>query len=158
MRKIIQLIPIFILLTSFSTPRLIYSENLKSSTVVAVKPESFKLSVKGISEMKVKEFEKMTGKKLSLKEKIAFKILQQKARKQIKAKQKGDPPSKGQTAFILGLIGIIALVVPYVNIVSLPLAILAIIFGNKALKENRGDKKAKTGVILGFLSMPYFQK
>ena len=156
MRKIILLIQIFILLTSFSTPGLIYSENLKSSTTVAVKPGSFKLSVKGISEMKVKEFEKLAGKKFSLKEKISVKILQLKLKKDLKKQSSGKTPSKGKTAFILGLLGLILLVVPYASIAALPLAILAIIFGGQALKDNPKDTKAKTGIILGWVTLGLF--
>lgn len=109
--------------------------------------------------MKVRDFEKFTGKKLSLKEKFAFKILQLKVKRQLQhpAKEKGkDKSKKGQTSMILGIIGLCLLIVPIVNILSIasiPLAIMAIITGAKARKINKEDKMAKTGIILGIITL-----
>ena len=106
--------------------------------------------------MKVKEFEKVSGKKLNLKEKFAFKILQLKMKKDLKKKEITKSPSKGKTAFILGLLGLALILVPYGVIASVPLSVLAIIFGGQALKDNPKDKKAKTGVILGWITLGLF--
>ncbi len=102
---------------------------------------------------KVKDVEKLLGRKMKLKEKIGFKILQHKLRKDSSHK-KGEPGSdKGKTAMILGIIGAACLLIPFLAIASIPLAILAIVFGNQAKKENPNDSKAKTGVILGWITI-----
>ncbi|MES1216919.1 MAG: hypothetical protein ABUT20_15495 [Bacteroidota bacterium] len=105
-----------------------------------------------LAKMKIKEAEKILGRKLTLKEKIAFKIAQLKIKKGLKAKAEGTP-SKGQTAFILSLIGLCLLIVPYAGIASLPLAIIGLVMGSKAKKENPDDNKAKTAIILSLVTL-----
>lgn len=105
-----------------------------------------------VATMKIREAEKLLGRKLTLKEKVAFKIAQFKIKKGLKAKAEGKS-SKGQTAFILSLIGICLLVIPYASIASLPLAIIGLVMGSQAKKENPDDKKARTAVILSLVTL-----
>src|SRR5689334_12399474 len=58
-----------------------------------------------LAKMRMSEAQKLLGRKFTLKEKIAFKIAQLKIKKGLKANAEGKS-SKGQTAFILSLIGI----------------------------------------------------
>lgn len=58
-----------------------------------------------------------------------------------------------QTAMILSIIGLAAILVPYVNLLSIPLAILGLVFGYKALRADPSNKKAKTAVILGWITL-----
>jgi uncharacterized membrane protein len=102
--------------------------------------------------MKIKEAEKILGRKFTLKEKIAFKIAQFKLKKDLKAKAEGKS-SKGQTAFVLSLVGLCLLIVPYAGIASLPLAIIGLVMGSQAKKENPNDSKAKTAVILSLVTL-----
>ena len=115
------------------------------------KPESENpntAALKVLVKMKTADIEKMLGRKLKFKEKIALKILKFKNRKT----NFEDTPSKdGKTAQTLGIIGIISFFVfPFATI---PLAILAIVYGKKAMKKNPNDKKAHTGVVLGIVTL-----
>ncbi len=102
--------------------------------------------------MKIKEAEKILGRKFTLKEKLAFKIAQLKLKKELKAKAEGRS-SKGQTAFILSLIGLCLLVIPYASIASIPLAIIGLVMGAQAKKENPDDRKAQTAIILSIITL-----
>lgn len=108
--------------------------------------------IEKLATMKIKEAENILGRKFTLKEKIAFKIAQLKLKKEVKAKAEGSS-SKGQTAFILSLIGLCLLIVPYATIASLPLAIIGLVMGSQAKKENPDDKKARTAVILSLVTL-----
>ena len=105
-----------------------------------------------IATMKIKEAEKILGRKFTLKEKIAFKIAQLKLKKDLKAKAEGKS-SKGQTAFVLSLVGICLLLVPCASIASLPLAIIGLVMGSQAKKENPNDSKAKTAIVLSLVTL-----
>lgn len=105
-----------------------------------------------LAKMKIKEVEKLLGRKMSLKEKLAFKITQLKLKKELKAKAEGKS-SKGQTAFILSLIGLCLILVPYGFFASLPLAIVGLVMGSQAKKENPDDGKAKTAIVLSLVTL-----
>jgi hypothetical protein len=105
-----------------------------------------------LATMRVKDFEKITHQKLTLKEKMAFKIFQHKLKKELKAKEKGKP-SKGKTAMILGIISLVCIIIPYGFIASIVLAVLAILQGRQARKENPNDGQAQAGIILGIVSL-----
>ncbi|HEX4876890.1 MAG TPA: DUF4190 domain-containing protein [Chitinophagaceae bacterium] len=106
-----------------------------------------------LSNLKIKEAEKLLGRKLKLKEKIALKAFQWKLKKGIYPGKAGEKSSKGNTSLILGIIAVGSLFIPYASIAAIPCAILAIIFGNQAKKINPNDGQAKAGVILGWVSI-----
>jgi hypothetical protein len=108
---------------------------------------------KKIASLKLKDIQRITGKKLTLKEKIALKVFQWKYKNGLKAKKAEGTGNKGKTAMILGIVGIAALLVPYFAIVSIPCAILAIVFGSKAKKTDPDNGQAKAGVILGIVTL-----
>ncbi len=95
----------------------------------------------------------LTGKKLSLKEKIALKLFQHKLKKQTFKPTGKRQRDKGKTAYILGLIALFGLLVPGLGLLSLPLAILAIVIGNKAKNEDPGNRNARRGVTLGIATI-----
>ena len=104
--------------------------------------------------IKPKDVEKITGKKLGLFQKmkltLAQKILKKYSNDEMTAKQK----KQARTSMILGILGLAFLFIslsPFVGfmgILSIPLAILAIIFGSKSLKGN-SNSEGKIGVITG---------
>ncbi len=106
-----------------------------------------------LSSMKVREVEKLLGRKMKLKEKLAFKIFQWKIKKGYYPVKGNEIDGRGKTAMILGIIAVAALFIPYVSIASIPCAILAIIFGNQAKKANPNDGQAKAGVVLGWVAI-----
>ncbi len=105
-----------------------------------------------LTTMKVKQVENLLGRKLSFKEKLALKVYKWKEKSHIKAED-GVKSKKGKTAMILGIIAVSVLFIPYVGIATIPLAILAIIFGNQAKKADPNDGQAKAGVILGWVAL-----
>ena len=82
----------------------------------------------------MKDVQKLIGRKLSLKEKVAFVAFKQLHKKLVRSAPK-DP---AQTAFTLGLIGLLVLIVPILNLASLPLAIIAISMGSRVKREDPG--------------------
>src|SRR5258705_8666402 len=150
--------PLLILLFIFSSfsnnynPAILLPGNVE---VINKSWENIPFPLEKIASMKVKEAEKILERNLSLKEKISFKIAQFKFKKELKTKEKGKP-SKGQSAFILSLIALGLLLVPYLGLASIPLAIIAIVQGAQAKKEDPNDKKAQTAIILGIVTLGLF--
>ena len=123
-------------------------------------PETITLSVEMvsyISKLKIKDVEKLLGRKLKLKEKVGFKIYQWKIKKELSSKKVDGEKDKGKTAMMLGFFAAGALLLSPILFFSwmaaIPLAIIAIIMGNKVLKDDKNDKNAKTGVILGWVTL-----
>ena len=100
--------------------------------------------------MKMKDFEKLTGKKLTLKEKIAFKILQSKLKKKTRNVEKGQYSKRSKTAFILSILSLATIIIIPLSII---LAVISIILASKSLKENNEDKKARTAMGLSILAL-----
>jgi hypothetical protein len=109
--------------------------------------------VSQFASLKMKEVEKLMGRKLTIKEKIGVKIYQWKFKKEARKKKAGSQSGKGQAAMILGIVGLALLFVPFLNIAAIPCMILAIVFGYQAKKANPDDRQAKTGIILGWIGV-----
>lgn len=151
MRKFLPCILVLIIFTSFSVNRT--AVVLPPGDIGSViDPPKTTIPLDKIASMKTKEAEKILGRKMTLKEKISFKITQYKLKKALKDKEKGKA-SKGQTAFILSLISLCIIFIPYLSIASIPLAIVGIVMGAQAKKENPNDKKANTAIILGIITL-----
>lgn len=105
-----------------------------------------------LSSMKNRQVEKMIGRKLVFKEKVALQLL--------RWKHFGPDPGelthskKGQTSKILGIVALGALLIFPLG--TLVCGILAIVYGTQAKKENPNDKDAKTGTILGIIALGLF--
>jgi hypothetical protein len=107
---------------------------------------------KKIQSLKVKDLQKQLGRKLTLKEKITFWVLKNKLKK-----SSGDKQSQGQIALIFGIIGagllVLSLVVPYIIFGSLAAAIVAIVLGSVAYKNDPSDRKAFAAKLLGWITL-----
>lgn len=107
---------------------------------------------KKIAKLKIKDLQKMTGRKFSLKEKIAFLIL----KKKLKQKPK-EGSSQGQTALTVGIIAlgllVIGLFVPFVILGSLVASISAIVIGSSAVRKDPSDRKGHSGKLLGWITL-----
>lgn len=105
---------------------------------------------KKIASLKIKNVQKLTGKKLSLKEKIGFLILKHKAKH-----PQNDSSKQGKTALTFGILALVLFVLglflPYVILGSLVASILAIVIGSSALKQNRDERNAYIGKLLGLI-------
>lgn len=108
-----------------------------------------------LSTWKEKDLRKQLGRRLTIKEKVAFFFLKKKARKM--AKEEGKT---GENAYVAGLLAIGLLVAgmlfPPLLIGSFIAAIVAVASGSKALKIEPGNKKAKTGRLLGWITLFIF--
>jgi len=106
---------------------------------------------------KIREVEKLLGRKMKLKEKIAFRFLQWKIKKGFVTKKENNKKDKGQTAMIFGIIALASIFIPYVGGISfIVFTILALVFGYQAKKKNPEDRKAKTAIILGWIGVGLF--
>jgi hypothetical protein len=111
--------------------------------------------LRGFPNPDIRLFEKSLGRKLKLKEKIVLKILQLKMNRRLAPVGKEVITDYGKTAFILGLIGALVLLIPVLNLASIPLAILAIVFGNKAKKTDPHNRKARTAITIGIVTLAF---
>ncbi len=110
-----------------------------------------------ISTMKIKEVQRLLGRKMKLKEKIAFKFFQWGLKKGFINKKEEGKKDKGKTAMILGIIGLVSPLIPIIGGVSfIVCTVLAFVLGYQAKKENPDDAKAKTAIILGWISVGLF--
>lgn len=144
----------FLAVLTFLVPALpAWAITSPASAVAAVNPTP-SLFTK-ISTWKEKDLRKQIGRKLTVKEKVAFFFLKKKARKM--AKEEGKT---GESAYVAGILAIGLLVAgmlfPPLLIGSFIAAIVAIASGSKALKIEPGNKKAKTGRLLGWITLFIF--
>jgi hypothetical protein len=130
-----------------------------------------------LASLSVRDAQQLAGRKFTLKEKLGFWILKQQIKKGQKKgfsktliykslkktvgkkdKQKADEPgSKGQSALVFGIGAIVLLVlglfIPYVIIASFISAILAIVLGTIAKKQDKSDVKGGIGKLLGWITL-----
>jgi len=146
MRLIIIRSIILLSLFSIVTPVSSATTSSSSTEIIPGGPK-----YKNIATLKIKDIQKIVGRKLTLKEKIGFTILKHKVKRQSKNNQK-----KGQTALIFGIVGLglflIGLFVPFVILGSLVAAIVAIVIGSSGAKED-SNSKARAGKLLGWITL-----
>ncbi|MBC7872899.1 MAG: hypothetical protein H7Y01_02825 [Ferruginibacter sp.] len=110
------------------------------------------------STLSMKEVQKMAGRKLKLKEKIAVKIFQWKIKNGFNP-AKEENKDKGLTAMIFGIAGLVALFIPipYIGfLASVICTVLALVLGYQAKRADPNDTKAKIAVILGWVTVGLF--
>jgi len=133
------------------------SSVMASSTASGTRINSPSLLQKGmiasLLSLKPQDITRLTGKKLSLGEKIVLNFFRYKLKRQLQHTGKKEVKASGKTAFILGLTGLLCIFIPYFILASIPLAVLAIVIGSKARKADPHNRKAKTGIILGVITL-----
>jgi hypothetical protein len=116
-------------------------------------PDPTPLSQK-ISSLKIKDIQKIAGRKLTLKEKIGFLLLKHSVRR-----HKNSSGGGGAT-ILLGILSLVVLAVafavPTLILLSPLFGIAAIVVGSSALKKNPDDKDAKTGRLFGWIAVGIF--
>jgi len=119
-------------------------------------PDSIQ-DIPDFSAIKIRDIEKKLGRKLKLKEKIAYQFIKLTYKKGFVSQQEKTKPNRGKTALILAIVGIASLFIPYIGFFSfLICTTLALILGYKAKKENPADKNARTAVVLGWIGVGLF--
>ena len=108
--------------------------------------------------IKPKEIEKITGKKLTLFQKIKLKLAQKVLKKYSEEEMTAKQKKQARLSMILGILGMAFLfislspVLGYLGILAIPSAILAIIFGSQSLKGN-SNSEGMLGVITGGVTL-----
>lgn len=109
-----------------------------------------------LSTLKIKEVEKLLGRKMKLKEKIGFLILKQKLKNQLKSKQ-NESSGLADLAFIFGVGAVVLFAIgfaaPSVFIASLIASIIAIVSGTVAKKRDPSNWKAGAAKLLGWITL-----
>jgi len=99
-----------------------------------------KISLKEFVKLSPKEVEKLTGKKLKLKEKIGLKIFQWKMKRKLKNGETVDPKllKLGRLSLIFGIIALVFIFIPVgvIALLGLGCAIAGLVLGIKSLKGN----------------------
>lgn len=147
MRKIVMFVVLAVSLSSITIP--------VNSAIIIPPTKKIVLSempVNRIVSLKVRDIQKVIGRKLTLKEKISFLLLRH------QLKHKADPKkSLSHTALICGIIAVVALVgglfIPALLIVSLMGSILSLVLGTIARRDDRSDKKALAAMLIGWITL-----
>jgi hypothetical protein len=150
MRNILFTAFLLISLSGYTASIPSVSGTMKENPESRVIPPSQSISAKNLATLKVRDYEKMSGRKLSLKEKFAFKLMQVKLKKDLKKKSKGEYSSRSKTAFILSILSLATMLLIPLSVV---LSVISIILASKSLKANPEDKKAKTAMGLSILAL-----
>lgn len=107
---------------------------------------------KKIASFRIKDIQKSIGRKLTLKEKIAFIFLKHKLRHALK-----ESMDAGDISLIIGIAGLaflaLCLLLPYFMIAAIASAIVAIVTGHRTSKKDPGNKNAKIGKLLGWITL-----
>lgn len=118
-------------------------------------PPADKTPVIDLRKIKASQIEKLTGKKLNVFDKLRLKILQKKLGKYedtvITEKQK----KQATWSMILGILSIGLLFVPFIGILAIPSAVLALVFGIQSVKGN-GNSKGIVGIVTGSITLALF--
>ncbi len=124
----------------------------------SLKTPGASISLQYLLTSKPAEIEKWTGKKLKLVEKIQLKLFQKKYRSAL-APIEGEPTERqkkqGKISMILGIISVVFLFIPYINLIAIPAAIIALVLGIKSVKDN-GNTQGLIGLITGAVTLFLF--
>ena len=147
MRKTILFISFVAVFFSIAIP--VNSAIIISPVKETVDPEN---TYKKIVSLKIKDVQKMIGRKLTLKEKISFLILRHQLKNHADSK-----PNQGKTAMTFGIFGVVLFIAGLffapLLVGSLIAAILAVVLGSLARKENSSDKKALAVILMGWITL-----
>lgn len=108
-----------------------------------------------------KQIEKLTGKKLTFFEKVKLRLLQKALKKYKNADITEQQKKQANISMILGISSIVLLLISsvallgFLGILSIPAAILALVFGIKSLNGN-SNTKGIIGVVTGGVTIGLF--
>jgi hypothetical protein len=102
---------------------------------------------------KTSVLENTLGRHLTLKEKIFLKLYRIFSKKNSKTRDSEEKiERKALWSKRLGIFSLISILIPFLNIFSLPAAIVAIVLGAQVLKKTKHPNYAKTGIICGSIA------
>ena len=106
--------------------------------------------------LSVKEIEKLAGRKLSFKEKIAVKIYKHNPSLYKRFADSTDEKKMEKKALWskwLGIGSLIGLFIPGVGLLSVPAAIIAIVFGISTQDKVKNKRNARQGITFGIITL-----
>lgn len=109
-----------------------------------------------LSRYSVKEIEKIAGRKLSFKEKIAVKLYKSNPslyNKYVDSTEEKKMENKALWAKWLGIGSLIGLFVPGLNVLALPAATIAIVFGTATIDKVKNKKNSRQGITFGIITL-----
>ena len=122
-----------------------------------VKPAvSFSDSNFSVFNLSVKEIEKLAGRKLSFKEKIAVKIYKHNPtlyKRFADSTEEKKLEKKALWSKWLGIGSLIGLFIPGVGLLSVPAAIIAIVFGISTQDNIKNKRNARQGITFGIITL-----
>ena len=144
-----RILSLVIICGLFALPFTSYSATLITPTSANTTPLTIPYGK--IINLKIKDVQKIIGRKLTMKEKISFMILKH------ALKKKAKDAKQGQTALGFGIAAVVMLVVglfvPFVIIGALVAGILAVVLGSVAKKQDSSDRKAYAATLLGWITL-----
>ena len=110
------------------------------------------ISLKEFVRLTPKDYEKLTGKKLKMKEKIGLKLLQWKVKRKMKSEATPQQRKLGRISMIFGIVALGFLFIPVgiFGLLAIGLAIGALVLGIKSTKGN-SNTPGIIGIVLGSL-------
>ena len=103
-----------------------------------INPANRSISLKEFVNLTPREYQKLTGKKLKLKEKIGLKILQWKVKRKMNDQATPEQIRLGRLSLILGILALVCIFIPIgvIAILGLGCAIAGLVLGIKSIKGN----------------------
>ncbi len=145
MKKIFTIFTFFILLSTNSKANFLSIPVTKKMNEKSIATLIKNIPADQLEKMTWNDFQKVTGQKLTIQEKISFKYYKNQLKKV--SVSNGE---KSKTALTLSIVSLATIFIP---IISIPLAIAGIVTATKALKTDEEDTKAKTAMGLSILSL-----
>lgn len=109
-----------------------------------------------LTHLSIKEIQKLSGRKLTFKEKIALKLYKSNAGFFNRGADSADQKKlekKARWAKWLGIGSLIGLFIPFVNFFALPAAIIAIVFGKATQNKVKNNRDSKQGITFGIITI-----
>jgi hypothetical protein len=144
---------LFLILFLMGTSTFSFSPSNYSGPKTYIGPAKLKaMSVQDFLNLTPKKYYELTGTRMTLKQKLSFVILKAKLRKQLPdEKAEGKKTDIGLLSLVFGGGAFVLALIPYVGIISIPLALAAIVLGIIGLGRKKGDTKSLIGLVLGSL-------
>ena len=125
--------------------------------VAPIKPTNRSITLKEFVKLTPKEYQKLTGKKLKLKEKIGLKILQWKVKRKMNDQATPEQIRLGRLSLIFGILAMVFIFIPIgiIAIIGLGFAIAGFVLGIKSIKGN-SNVMGILGIVFSGLVLFFF--
>jgi len=131
----------------------VYSASIHHQAKGINQPAACKYNVFSLPELlslTPKRYFEVTGKRMSVKEKIAFAIIKAKLKKQLRD-EGGYKTDMSRLSLMCGISAFVIAIIPIVGVLSFFIAIAAIVFGIIGLRRKSGNARSIIGIVLGSL-------